>query len=214
MNSTTHAAVDVEALEVNMNALGTPNADASYMPVIKGVVEELEFIPDDNIIFGLFDLYAYDERKGGTIKGSDIPFFLKDQTVYKGVSYGDGMPLVPSAFGLIGINGVTPSTSVTFAPDYANMDMNSLTVTAAAHGSTSGKTVLTVSGKKDNADTLKYKVTLERLTTGLKPDNTWADLTSGSTAITAAAGTWITVAELDANGKVVGAGYVQSVPKA
>lgn len=214
MNSTTHATVDMEAIYANVLAVGTGAADASVMPVLKGAVEELEFIPDDNIVVGFFDFYGLADRDGGEFGASEHPFWIQNRTCFKGVQYADGMPLLPAAFAVIGINGTNPTTSLTFAPDYANKNMNSLTVTAAAHGSTSGKTVLTVAGKADNSNTLKYKVGLERLGIGTVTDNTWTDLTSGSTGITAAAGTWITVAELDSAGKVVGLGYVTSVPKA
>lgn len=214
MNSTTHAAVDAEGVYANVLALGVNSDGTAYMPVIKGAIEELEFIPDNNIVCGYFDLYGVAEREGGEIGKSDLPLYLQNATVYKAVTYADGMPLEPAAFAVIGIGGTNPTTSLSFAPDYANMDMNTLTVTAAAHGSTSGKTVLTVSGKLANANTLKYKIGLEGPAIGTALDNTWTSLTSGSTAITAAAGTWITVAELDANSNVVGIGYVQSIPKA
>lgn len=215
MNSSTHAAVDAEAIYANVLAVGTAADGTDYMPVLKGVVEELDFIPDNNIVVGYFDFYGFVEREGAEFGYSEHPFYLKNRTVFKGVMYADGMPLVPAAFAVIGIGSTSPTTTgLSFAPDYANLDVNVLTVTAAAHGSTSGKTVLTVSGKAAEANTLKYKVGLEQPAVGTTPDNTWESLTSGSTGITAAAGTWITVAELDASGKVVGVGFVTSVPKA
>lgn len=212
MNSTTHAAVDAEATLANVLAVGTNQDGTDYMPILKGVVEELDFIPDNNIVVGFFDLYGYGDREGGEVDNSDIPFFLENARVYKAVAYADGMPLCPSAFAVIGIGGTNPTTVLSFQPDYANTDLNTLTVTAAA-GSAVGKTVLTVSGKLVNTNTLKYKCGLNGPAVGTAPDATWSDLTSGSTAITAAAGAWITVAELDSHGNVVGTGYVQSVPK-
>lgn len=214
MNPTTSAHVDAEATYANVLALGAKDNPENWMPVLGGHREILDFIPDDNIIVGYFDLYGFAEREGGKVANSDLPMFLSNKTVFKAVTYADGMPLVPDAFAVIGINSTSPTTSLSFDPDYANSDINDLTVTAAAHGSSSGKTVLTVSGKLADADTLKYKIGLEQPGIGTKLDNTWTALTSGSTGITAAAGTWITVAELDAKGNVVGVGYVISVPKA
>lgn len=214
MNPTTAAHVDAEATYANVLALGAKDNPENWMPVLGGHREIIDDIPDNNIIVGYFDLYGFAERDGGKVASSDIPMFLNNKTVFKAVTWADGMPLVPDAFAVIGINSTSPTTSLSFDPDYANTDMNDLTVTAAAHGSSSGKTVLTVSGKLADADTLKYKVGIEQPGIGTALDKTWTALTSGSTGITAAAGTWITVAELDAKGNVVGVGYVISVPKA
>lgn len=86
-----------------------------------------------------------------------------------------------------------------------------LGVTAAA-GSTSGQTVLTVTG---NTGSLKYRVApAERAVFGESTASGFTALTSGTTAIAAAAGTIIEVVEVDGSSNVVAAGYVASVPKA
>ena len=92
--------------------------------------------------------------------------------------------------------------------------MNTLTVTAA-NGGTSGKTVLTVTGTvAQSSPVLKYQIGDVMPGVGTEHVGTWDSHTSGSTAITAAAGTVITVIELDANGLIVSRGSVLSNPKA
>ena len=87
-----------------------------------------------------------------------------------------------------------------------------LTVTAAA-GSTSGATVLTVSG--NTGASLKYRVApAANATYGQSTASGFTALTSGTTAITASAGTIIEVVDVDADGNVIAAGYVASAPKA
>ena len=46
--------------------------------------------------------------------------FVEDQTVFKGTARYDGMPVIAEAFVAIGINGATPSATMSFAPDTAN----------------------------------------------------------------------------------------------
>ena len=111
------------------------------------------------------------------------------------------------------IYNTSPTTTATFADDYANTDLGTLTVTAA-QGSAAGKTVLTVTGTEVSGTTLKYKIGDIALTEGQKLGTGWTSLTSGTTAITAAAGTVITVAELDGNSRVIKRGEALSVPHA
>lgn len=184
------------------------------MPVIGGIIEVLNFVPNNVIIGGFFDLYLLAERAGRQFATSEHVRFLQDQMVLKGTARYDGQPAIAEGFVAIGINSTTPDATMAFAPDYANESMNTLTVTAAAAGSV-GKTVLTVSGTiAQSSPTLKYKIgnELNELNVGDTVSG-YTDLTSGTTAITAAAGTIITVVELDSAGKVVSAGTVASVPK-
>ena len=60
---------------------------------------------------------------------------------------------------------------------------------------------------------LKYKLGYYSFDTGDKLPTGFDDLTSGTTAITAAAGKKITVVELDGNSRIVSEGVVVSVPK-
>lgn len=90
------------------------------MPVIGGVIEVLDFIPDNVIIGGYFDLYTLVERAGQRFATSEHVRFLQDQTVFKGTARYDGNPTIAEGFVAIGINGVTPNATMTFAPDTAN----------------------------------------------------------------------------------------------
>lgn len=213
MNETTYTKLIAEAM--SMNAAGAiVTGIGGTMPVIGGTIEVLNFIPNNVIIGGYFELYLLGERAGRKFATSEHVRFLQDQTVFKGTARYDGQPVIAEAFVAIGLAGTTPNAAMTFAPDYANTDMNTLTVVAAA-GSAAGKTVLTVTNTlAQNNPVLKYKIGNYAADLAVGDTVTgYTDLTSGTTAITAAAGTIITVAELDAAGKVVSAGTVASVPK-
>lgn len=213
MNETTYTKLIAEAM--SMNAAGAiVTGIGGTMPVIGGIIEVLNFIPNNVIIGGYFELYLLGERAGKKFATSEHVRFLQDQTVFKGTARYDGQPVIAEAFVAIGLAGTTPNATMTFAPDYANTDMNTLTVVAAA-GSAAGKTVLTVTNTVAQSNpVLKYKIGNYAADLAVGDTVTgYTDLTSGTTAITAAAGTIITVAELDAAGKVVSAGTVASVPK-
>lgn len=91
------------------------------MPVIGGVIEVLNFVPDNTIIGGFFDLYLLGERAGAKFAQSEHVFFIQDQTAFKGTARYDGQPVIAEAFVAIGLEGTTPSASaVAFAPDKAN----------------------------------------------------------------------------------------------
>lgn len=91
------------------------------MPVIGGIIEVLNFIPDNTIIGGYFDLYLLGERAGTKFAQSEHVFFIQDQTAFKGTARYDGQPVIAEAFVAIGLEGTTPSASaVAFAPDKAN----------------------------------------------------------------------------------------------
>lgn len=184
----------------------------NVVPVIDADIEEISAIPDYNILMGFGEFYAMGERGEVELAMSEHVRFIEDQVVYKATARYDGRPAKAKSFMLIGVNGTSPTTELSFRPDYANTAMNTLTVTAAAAGSV-GKTVLTVAGATAG-NTLKYAIGDLHPEVGSVPAGTWEALTSGSTAITAAAGTVITVVEIDGNGVVVGRGDVRSVPKA
>lgn len=90
------------------------------MPVIGGVIEVLNFIQDDVIIGGYFDLYLLAERGAASVAQSEHARFIEDQTVFKGTARYDGQPVISEAFVAIGLAGTTPTASMTFAPDTAN----------------------------------------------------------------------------------------------
>lgn len=215
MNRKTHLHIMAKALEVN--SAGAIVANTNGFPIIGGTIVEFEDdeIADNEIIGGFGGNYLMAQRAGVTFAQSDEVRFLQDETVFKGTARYDGTPVAGEAFVILNFNNVDPTTTKTFPVDYANADMNVLGVTAAA-GTASGDTVLTVTGTIAQSDAvLKYaaKKTVAGINVGDKVGAGWADLTSGTTQVTAAAGVSIAVVELDGNGRVVSAGEVKSVPK-
>lgn len=119
MNEATHDALTVEAMGVNMNAAIVSGMNGT-MPVKGGDIVELDFIPDNNIIFGHFDSYLFVNRSGQKIEQSKECRFLDDQTVFKGTERCDGKPVIAEAFGVMTITDSAPITTVSFAADKAN----------------------------------------------------------------------------------------------
>lgn len=120
MNEKTYKTVVAQTLEVNASGAVVAAIDGR-MPVVGGAVEVLNFIPDNVVIFGYFDLYLLAERAGRSFASSEHVRFLQDQIVYKGTARYDGAPIIPEGFAVIGLNGATPTaTAVTFAADTAN----------------------------------------------------------------------------------------------
>ena len=213
MNRKTHIKIMTKALAFNASAALVSNT--TMMPVLGGSIVEFEDdeIADNEIIGGFGGNYLLAERAGLKFASSDIPLFLEDQTVFKGTARYDGKPVAGEAFVIVNFANTDPTTEKDFAEDYANEGLNDLTLTAAA-GSTAGKTVITVSGTVAQSNpVLKYKVGKVDVKAGDKAPAGFDDLTSGSTAITAAAGKIITVIELDGSARVISAGQVVSVPK-
>lgn len=212
MNRKTHLHLMAKALAFNSNAALVANTD--IFPIVGGTIIEFEDdeISDNEIIGGFGGNYLMAQRAGLKMAQSDQVFFLQDQTVFKGTARYDGKPVAGEAFVIVNFNNQSPTTVKTFPVDYANTPLNGLAVTAAA-GSATGKTVLTVTGTiAQSSPVLKYKLGDVAFATGDKVTG-FTDLTSGTTAITAAAGAPITVVELDAAGRAVSRGVVASVPK-
>ena len=95
------------------------------MPVIGGDIEVLDFVPDNDIIGGFFDLYLLGERAGAKFATSEHVKFLQDQTVMKGVARYDGKPSIAEGFMVVNIANTDPTSDVPFAPDDANTDPES-----------------------------------------------------------------------------------------
>ena len=119
MNETTYTALMAATVSVNANGQ-IVSGIANTMPVIGGAIEVLSFVPDNVIIGGYFDCYLLAERAGKQFATSEHVRFLADQTVFKGTARYDGAPVIAEAFVAIGINGATPSATMTFATDTAN----------------------------------------------------------------------------------------------
>lgn len=119
MNEKTYTTLTSKALVINAAGAIVSGVNGS-MPVIGGVIEVLDFIPDNVIIGGYFDLYLLAERAGQKFATSEHVRFLQDQTVMKGTARYDGQPAIAEGFVAIGIEGTTPDATMTFAADTAN----------------------------------------------------------------------------------------------
>lgn len=119
MNTKTY--LDIKIAMLATSAAGLFVAGDEF-PIVGGKVITLDFVPDDTIIGGHFDLYLLAERAGVEISTSEHAFWLADQTGFKGTARYDGKVLDNSAFIAIGLNGTTPDPDdVTFAQDGANL---------------------------------------------------------------------------------------------
>ena len=120
MNETTYTKIVSESLTVNAAGALVAGVNGT-MPVIGGVIEVLNFIPDNVIIGGFFDLYLLVERAGTRISTSEHAFWVEDQTGFKGTARYDGKVLYNLGFVAIGLEGTTPAAGdVEFAQDTAN----------------------------------------------------------------------------------------------
>lgn len=137
MNETTYTYLKAQAMSVNANGAIVSGFDGR-MPVIGGIVEVLDFVPNYVIIGGYFELYLLAERAGQKFAQSEHAFFLQDATAFKGTARYDGTPVIAESFLALGVNGTTPDASMTFAADKANtvsnliLNKNAVAVTAAA----------------------------------------------------------------------------------
>ncbi len=120
MNESTHQTVNIEAMSINAAGAIVSGINGS-MPVIGGEIIELDFIPDGEIIYGYADEYLLVERKGIQLAMSEHVLFLEDITLYKGTARYDGLPVIAEGFAAIAIGGGTPTTSVAFVADTANV---------------------------------------------------------------------------------------------
>lgn len=216
MNDKTRKDILIRSLGFNSAAAIVAGMD-NTMPILGGVIETEEFMPDYEVAGGYFGEYLSVEREGATFARSDIPLFIQDKTVFKGTARYDGQPIRGEAFVLVNYANTDPTTEMSFATDYANTALNALICTAAAGGA-AGKTVVTVTGMADSAHGKLYAMVsgapVSVVSGGRIKKSDWTGITSGTTPITAAAGVGITVVELNADDRIVSVGYVASVPKA
>jgi HK97 family phage major capsid protein len=211
MNRKTHIKLMTKALAFDAAAALLAGVN-NQMPIIGGEIVELELMGDNTIIGGYGSAYLLAERAGAQIESSEHAKFQQLMTGFRGYARYDGMPVFGEAFVIVNFANADAATTSTFETDYANTDLGVLSVTAAASASAIGKTVLTVTGAEASGTTLKYKIGDYVVTRGQKPVG-YTALTSGTTEIAAAAGTTITVVELDGSGRVIKAGKVIAVPK-
>ncbi len=119
MSEATYGELMAEMITINAAGAIVTGANMT-MPVVGGAIELLDFIPDGNIGFGYGSKYLLAERAGEAISQSEHVRFIEDQTVIKGTARRDGLPVIPEAFVMMGLNGVAPTTSIEFAADIAN----------------------------------------------------------------------------------------------
>lgn len=212
MNHKTHMDILSRSLGFNSSAAIVAGVN-DQMPVVGGDIIEMDDdqMQDYEIIGGYLDVYVLVEREGASIATSEHARFIQDQMVARGYGRYDGDPVIGEAFVIVNYNNTAPTTSATFPADYANADIGFLGVTAAA-GTAAGDTVLTVTGTELSGTTLAYKLGNIAVENGKKVRGFTA-LTSGTTQITAAAGTPITVVELNGEGRAIKVGRVASIPK-
>lgn len=213
MNRKTHIKLMTKALEFNAAAALVAGMN-NTMPVIGGEIVEFEDdkIADNEIIGGYGSVYLLAERGGAEITSSEHVRFLENQTLYKGYARYDGIPVFGEAFVMVNFANTYVTTTRTFPVDYANAEIGTLGVTAAA-GTASGDTVLTVTGAEASGTTLKYVIGDRTVKNGDKVTG-YTALTSGTTQITATAGKTITVVELDGNARAIKVGKAAAVPRA
>lgn len=119
MNEATYTKLMAATVSVDANGrIVTGIADV--MPVIGGAIEVLDFVPDNAIIGGYFDLYLLAERAGTKFATSEHVRFLQDQTVFKGTARYDGQPAIAEGFVAMAIGTTKPNATMSFAADSVN----------------------------------------------------------------------------------------------
>ena len=211
MNRKTHIRLMSKALAFNAAAAITAGINNTF-PIVGGDIVELEFMADNDIAGGFGSLMRMAEREGLSIASSDIPFFLRNMTVYRSIGRYDGKPARGEAFVMVNFHNTAPTTSISFAPDYANSQIGTLIVTTAA-GTTNGKSVVTVAGNGSGA--LKYQVGGQAIavSNGETLGKGWTELPANKT-IDGTTGQTVTVVEVDDNGRAISVGSGSVTAKA
>jgi HK97 family phage major capsid protein len=119
MNELTYNWMTAQSMSIDASGAIVASVNGR-MPVVGGIIEVLDFIPNYVIIGGYFDLYLLAERGGQKFAQSEHYRFLADQTVFKGTARYDGQPAIAESFVAIGVNGATPDATMSFAGDTAN----------------------------------------------------------------------------------------------
>lgn len=211
MNRKTHIRLMSKALAFNAAAAITAGINNTF-PIVGGDIVELEFMADNDIAGGFGSLMRMAEREGLSIASSDIPLFLRNMTVYRSIGRYDGKPARGEAFVMVNFHNTAPTTSISFAPDYANSQIGTLIVTTAA-GSANGKSVVTVAGNGSGA--LKYQVGGQAIavSNGETLGKGWTELPANKT-IDGTTGQTVTVVEVDGNGRAISVGSGSVTAKA
>lgn len=213
MNRKTHIRLMAKALAFDSAAAITAGINNTF-PIVGGDIIELDFMADNDIAGGFGSLMRMSEREGASIASSDIPFFLRNMTVYRSIGRYDGKPARGEAFVLVNFHNTAPTTSISFAPNLANDPLGTLIVTTAAGSGASGDSTVTVAG--NGSGTLKYQVGGQAVpvANGETIDKSWTDLPANKTVKSATTGATITVVEVNADGKAVAVGSGSVTAKA
>lgn len=213
MNRKTHIRLMAKALAFDSAAAITAGINNTF-PIVGGDIIELDFMADNDIAGGFGSLMRMSEREGASIASSDIPFFLRNMTVYRSIGRYDGKPARGEAFVLVNFHNAAPTTSISFAPNLANDPLGTLIVTTAAGTGASGDSTVTVAG--NGSGTLKYQVGGQAVpvANGETVDKSWTDLPANKTIKSATTGATITVVEVNADGKAVAVGSGSVTAKA
>lgn len=119
MNRKTYTKILAESMAKNASG-AIVSALNNTMPVVGGSFELLNFVPDNVIIAGYFDMYTLAERAGQKFASSEHAFFLNDETCFRGTARFDGAPVISEAFMCFGLDGTAPTAAMEFAADTAN----------------------------------------------------------------------------------------------
>ena len=192
MNETTYTTLMAETVSVDASGRIVTGV-SDVMPVVGGAIEVLNFIPDNVIIGGYFDLYLLGERAGKKFAESEHAFFIQDQTAFKGTARYDGLPVIAEAFVVIGIENTTPTADMPFAPDTANR-VEAILTNASAASVVKTETyqiiasTLPIKGEITYASSDDTKATVDAngLVTGVAAGSATITLTSGDAVATVA----------------------------
>ena len=192
MNETTYTTLMAETVSVD-SAGKIVTGVSDVMPVVGGAIEVLNFIPDNVIIGGYFDLYLLGERAGKQFAESEHAFFIQDQTAFKGTARYDGQPVIAEGFVVIGLEGTTPTADMPFAPDTANR-VEAILTNASAASVVKTETYQIIAStlpiKGDityaSSDDTKATVDANGLVTGVAAGSATITLTSGDAVATVA----------------------------
>lgn len=123
MNDTTWLKLKIALMSINADgALVT--AAQQIMPFLSGTVEILDFVPDNNIVGGDGAQFLWVDRKTVEIDYSEHVQFIDDNTVFRGRSRADGLPMSGEGFAAFSLTTTAVTTSISFAPDTANTPAN------------------------------------------------------------------------------------------
>ena len=190
MNESTYT--ELTAAAVSLNAAGAiVSGIGATMPVVGGIIEVLDFVPNHVIIAGYFDLYTLAERAGAKFATSEHVRFLSDQTVMKGTARYDGKPVIAEGFVVMSLlNTAISAGAVSFAEDTANtangivLNKSEVSVTVATGTQHTAKLIANTLPEGmactwTSADTSKVTVSTAGVVTAVD---------TGTTTVTVAAG--------------------------